>query len=419
MANLRSSNPLIWLLDPIEPTGEQAQEAYRFTGSSLAWMIPTGIGVLALVASLAMGMGGDMHQFFYSYLVAWAFGLSLAVGALFFLMIQHLTKARWSVVFRRIPEALVWSFPLLAVLGIPILLGMNDLYHWTEAELLDPTSHHYDPVIAGKSSYLNAPFFIGRLVFYLFVWSLISFRLYTRSILQDQTGSLEQTQSMRNTSAWGLALTAITTSFASYDILMSLDPHWFSTMFGVYFFAGSFMVIMAFMIVMVMAFQSGGMMREVSPEHFQDLGKFLFGFIVFWAYIAFCQYMLIWFGNLPEETVWYHHRLINGWEVYSAALLIAHFILPFFILMGRWAKRIRALLAFMAVWMLLVHWFDFFWLVMPVLHGDEAQFNPMDFTTLVGITGIVVGLTVFRLSRHSLVPQRDPRLGYSLKFKNS
>ncbi len=190
-------------------------------------------------------------------------------------------------------------------------------------------------------------------------------------------------------------------------------------MFGVYFFGGSFMAIMAFMIVMSMSLQTGGMMSGVSTEHYQDLGKFLFGFVVFWAYIAFSQYMLIWYGNLPEETVWYKHRLMHGWEVHSAVLLIAHFILPFVILVGRWAKRLRPLLAFMAVWLLFMHWFDFHWLAMPVLHGDHAQMHPLDFLALIGIVGILVGLVVFRLSRHSMVPQKDPRLGYSLKFRNT
>ncbi|NNE68892.1 MAG: hypothetical protein HKN29_00860 [Rhodothermales bacterium] len=420
MATIRSSNPLVWLFDPIRPTGDGADAPYRFKASTLSWTIPLGIGVIALVATLAVGMTGEDHkQFYFSYLTAWAYGVSLAVGALFFVLIQHLTKARWSVVFRRIPEALLWSFPVLAVLGIPVLFGMHDLFHWTHAELLDPASPDYDYVIAGKSGYLNTPFFLGRLAFYFIVWTLISYRLYSRSIQQDASGDIAETKSMRVTSAWGLPLLAVTTAFASYDILMSLDPHWFSTMFGVYFFAGSFLAIMAFMIVVSMSMQRAGMMQGVTTEHYQDLGKFMFGFVVFWAYIAFSQYMLIWYGNLPEETVWYRHRLMHGWELHSAALLIAHFILPFMILIGRWAKRIRGLLAFMAVWVLFMHWFDFHWLVMPVLHGEHAQFNPLDFLALIGIVGILVGLVMFRLSRHSTVPQKDPRLALSLSFKNT
>jgi hypothetical protein len=187
----------------------------------------------------------------------------------------------------------------------------------------------------------------------------------------------------------------------------------------VYFFGGSFLAIMAFTIVMGLSLQRGGMLRQtISAEHYQDLGKFMFGFTVFWAYIAFSQYMLIWYGNLPEETVWYRHRLEHGWEYASAALLLAHFILPFLILVGRWAKRLLPLLGIMSVWMLVMHWFDFYWLVMPVLH-EHAEFNLMDFTALIGMTGVTTGLVLFRLSRHSLVPQKDPRLGFSLGFQNS
>ncbi|MFT5141718.1 MAG: hypothetical protein ACI80V_000426 [Rhodothermales bacterium] len=420
MAILRSSNPLVWFFDPIRPTGELAEERFRFSGSSMAWQIPLGIGIIALVAAFVTGSAGeDLSQFYFSYLVAWAFAVSLALGGLFFLLIQHLTKARWSVVFRRIPEALVWSFPVLALMGIPIVLGMHDLYHWTHADLLDPTSHHYDPVIAGKSGYLNTPFFLIRLAGYFLIWSVISYRLYTSSIRLDQTGDIAETRSMRVTSAWGLPLTAISVSFASYDILMSVDPHWFSTMFGVYFFSGSFMAIMAFMILMAMFFQRGGMLKEVTTEHYQDLGKFMFGFVIFWAYIAFSQYMLIWFGNLPEETVWYAHRMAHGWENHSAILLVAHFILPFIILVGRWAKRLKPLLGFMALWLLAMHWFDFHWLVMPVLHPDHAQITPSDILALVGMSGILVGMVVFRLSRHSMVPQKDSRLGHSLAFRNT
>lgn len=419
MANtVRTSNPLVWLLDPVRPTREEAQRAFRYDWTGLGWMVPTGIGVAALVMTL-VGWVASPRQFYFSYLVAWSFGLSLTLGALFFVLIQHLTRARWSVVVRRIPEALIVSFPLLAVLGIPLLFGMHDLYHWTHHELIDPASPEFDPVIAGKAGYLNVPFFLARIAFYFIVWSYLSWRLYTTSIRQDVEGDPALTVRMRRMSAWGIALTAITTAFASYDVLMSLDPHWFSTIFGIYFFGGSFLSIMALMIVIARLYQRGGMLRQtISAEHYQDLGKFMFGFVVFWAYIAFSQYMLIWYGNLPEETVWYRHRLEHGWEYHSAALLVLHFAVPFVVLISRWAKRMLPLLAFMAVWMLVMHWFDLHWIAMPVLH-EHATFHILDFTSFLGLAGILVGVMIFRMSRHSLVPQRDPRLGKSLGFINS
>ena len=415
---IKRSNLFVWLLDPLQPTADRAEARYRFAGSPSAWLLPLGIGVAALVIS-AVGWVTDPEQFYFSYLIAWTFCISLALGGLFFVLIQHLTSARWSVVIRRIPEALIWSFPLLAVLGIPVLFGMHDLYHWTHHELFDPASASYDPVIAGKEAYLNIPFFLGRLAFYFIAWSYISYRLYTLSILQDVEPDPSIPKAQRRVSAWGLAVTAITTSFASFDILMSLDPHWFSTIFGVYFFAGSFMAIMAFIALISMTLQKAGMLTGVvTTEHYQDLGKLLFGFVFFWAYIAFSQYMLIWYASMPEETIFFRRRLENGWEVSSGILLFGHFVIPFIVLLSRPAKRLLPVLAFMCVWMLVMHWFDFHWIVMPVLH-EQATFHLLDFTTWIGLFGVFLGIVIYRLSRHSLVPEQDPRLGESLHFTNT
>jgi len=413
------SNPLTWLIDPLESTAGHADPAYRFTWSKVAWMLPLAIGIAGLVVT-AIGWATDSHQFYFSYLIGWTFCLSLTLGAFFFVLIQHLTKARWSVVIRRIPEALLWSFPLLAVLSIPVILGMHDLYHWTHEDLLDPASPTYDPIIAGKAGYLNTPFYLARLAFYFIVWTFISFKLYTLSIKQDVNPDADTPRQLRKYSAIGLVLGGISTAFAGMDILMSLDPHWFSTIFGIYFFAGSFMAIMAFMAITGMTLQRFGMLKGlIRVDHYQDLGKFLFGFTVFWAYIGFSQYMLIWYGNLPEETLFYRHRLEHGWETYSAILLLCHFIVPFMVLIGRWAKRLLPLLGFMSVWMLVMHWFDYFWVAAPVLHYEHAAMSVFDISAFLGLFGVFAAAFMYRLSRHSLVPQRDPRLHKSLSFHNS
>jgi hypothetical protein len=415
---VKRSNPLMWLIDPLQPTAGSASEAYRFKWTPVAWLLPLGIGVAGLTVS-AVSWVTDPEQFYFAYLIGWSFCLSLAVGALFFVLIQHLTRAYWSVVVRRISESLLWTFPLLVILGIPLLFGLHDLYHWTHADVMDPASPAFDEVLAGKQLYLNVPFFLGRLIFYFLIWSFISFRLYTLSVRQDVSGGEEVGVRQRNVSSWGLAITAITTSFASFDILMSLEPHWFSTIFGVYFFSGSFMSVMAVMVLVAMVLQKAGMLTSViTTEHYQDLGKFLFGFIVFWAYIAFSQYMLIWYGNLPEETVFYRARFENGWGLSSSILLVGHFIIPFTILVSRTAKRVLPVLAFMCVWILVMQWFDFFWIVMPVLH-EEAAFHFVDLTAWIGLTGVIFASVMYRLSRHSLVPERDPQLSRSLSFTNS
>lgn len=418
-SKLRFSSPLTWLIDPFSPTEESARPDYRPGKGSLLWIVPTMIGI-ALLAVSAVGWSIDPAQFYFSYLVGWAFCLSIAIGALFFVLIQHLTKARWSVVVRRISESLTWTFPLLALLSIPIFLGMHDLYHWTHEDLYDPADSHYDPILAGKRSYLNTPFFLARIAFYFIVWCSVSYRLYSLSVREDLTGAVDIKAKQRKVSAIGLPLLALTTAFGSYDILMSVDPHWFSTIFGVYFFAASFWTVHALIALIAILLQrSVGLQKIVTAEHYQDLGKMMFGFTVFWAYIAFSQYMLIWYGNLPEETIWYRHRLEHGWEAYSAALLIAHFIIPFWVLVSRGAKRKKAILAVMAVWFLVMNWFDMHWLVMPVHSADHAAIHWLSLSCWLGLFGVVFGSVMYRLRRHSLVPQNDPYLSSSLAFTNS
>jgi len=415
---LKKSNPLVWLLDPIQPTADQAHESYRFTGPATLWLLPAGVGIAALVMSMVSWVT-DPVQFYISYLIGWTFCVSLSLGGLFFVLIQHLTQAYWSVVIRRISEVLIWSFPMLFILSFPLYFGMHDLYHWTHPELYDPSSPLYDSILAGKEFYLNVPFFLGRIVAYFAIWSFLAYRLYTQSVRQDINPDPSIPSSMRKVSAIGLLLTSITTSFAGFDILMSLDPHWFSTIFGVYFFGGSFLSIMAFMVIVAMILRKNGMLTEaITKEHYQDLGKFMFGFIVFWAYISFSQYMLIWYAGIPEETVFYRLRFEHGWESYSLFLLVAHFVIPFFALISRPAKRTLPVLTFMSVWVLGIHWFDFFWIAMPTAI-DHASMQLVNFTAVIGLFGILIASVMFRLARHSLLPQNDPQLTKSLNFTNS
>ena len=414
MTTLRKSGVLHWVLDPFESTSGEAEGRFRHQGDWRTWGIPLLVGMIGWVVSL-IGWSTDPHQFYFSYLVGWVFCLTLALGALFFVIIQHLTNATWSIVVRRLAEALLWTFPLLAVLGIPILFGLHDLYHWTHEDAV-----LHDPVLAGKVPYLNVPFFLVRLAVYFIVWTLIGYKLYRLSLEQDQTGEADIPSRQRRVSAWGLAAAAVTTAFAGYDLLMSLDPHWFSTIFGVYVFAGAFMSIHALLALSAMLLQGQGSIRRiVTTEHYQDLGKLAFAFVVFWTYIAFSQYMLIWYGNIPEETLWYRHRLEHGWEVHSAILLVCHFIIPFLVLLPRGTKRSRPLLAFTCAWLLVMQWFDLHWLAMPVLHPDEAGVHLLDVTSWVGLFGIVFAAFLYRLTRHGLVPFRAPRLEASLRFENT
>lgn len=422
--NVRANKGLGWFLDPLRPTSWNAQQhAFKYTGGQITWLLPIAIGVALLVVAgfVAAMVAESRAQFFFSFHIAWVFSLSICIGAMFFVLIQHLTQAQWSTVVRRITESLMWGIPVLAVFGGVMFIGMHDLYHWTHAELLDPNSPDYDYLIAKKVPYLNVPFFVARYVIFFAVWIYIAYRLYTLSIDQDLVpGSEANRKAKKKVSAWGLPVMAVTTAFGSYDYLMSLDPHWFSTIFGVYFFGGAFSTAIALTAFMAMLMQKQGMLKGiVTAEHYQDLGKFMFGFTVFWAYIAFSQYMLIWYANIPEETIWYRHRLEHGWEYLSASLLIFHFILPFFILISKGAKRIPVLLATMTVWFVVMQWIDMFWLAAPVLHKHHATFHWLDFACWFGMFGLFFGLALYRLSRHSLVPQNDMYLKESLHFMNA
>ena len=415
---VQRSSFLTWLVDPLQPTRDVAERAFRFTADRRAWLVPLALGIALLVLS-AIGYVANPAQFYFSYLTGWTFCLTIAVGALFFIFFQHLTRAEWSVVVRRIPEVLTWAFPLLAVLGIPLLFGMHDLYHWTHAELYDPSSPEYDPVLAGKQAYLNTPFWIGRMVAYFAIWTFIAYKLYSLSVRQDVDPDTDIPARQRTVSAWGLPLSAVTTAFASYDILMSLDPHWFSSIWAIYFFAGSFLAVICTITIMSITLQRGGMLRNVvTKEHYQDLGKFMFGFVVFWAYIGFSQYMLIWYGGIPEETVFYRHRLEHGWGYHSAALVLGHFVIPFLLLLPRFVKRSIPLMSFWSISLLVMHWFDLHWIVAPVLH-EHGGFHWLDLTCWLGLFSLVLGVVIYRLSRHALVPQNDPRLAPSLRFENA
>ncbi len=415
MANtVQGSGLATWLIDPIQPTEASAPYQSKITGRM--WGIPLMVGGALLAASVAFGLA-DLHQFFFSYLIGWSFCVTLSLGGMFFVLIQHLTTAHWSVTVRRIAEALAWSIPFLGILFIPIIFGMHDLYHWTHAELFDPNGPGYDPIIAGKEPYLNTPFFIGRMIFYFVIWTVIAHRLYKHSVMMDVTKDPKMLKKLTATSAWGLVVMAVTVSFFSFDAIMSTYPHWFSTIFGVYIFGGSCGAAFAFIALMGTFFQRSGMLKdEIRPVHYHDSGKFMFGFTVFWAYIAFSQYMLIWYANLPEETVWFRYRLENGWEYNSLALLVMHFIIPFAVLITQWAKKTRPLLAIMGVWFLVMHWFDLHWLIMPVHHEKYAVIHLLDITTWLGLFGILIGLFMYRMSRHSMLPEGDPKLKKSMTY---
>jgi hypothetical protein len=386
--------------------GEEGYPAFRIA-------VILGLSGILLSGILGVALEDGADRFLGSWLVSLTFWLSLSLGALFFVMLQHVTRSGWSVVVRRLAESVMSPFPLLAIALIPILAGLSHLYGWAHH---GDEAHHLE---GAKAGWLSPGFFTLRLVFYFVIWVLLSGRLASLSAKQDETGDPALTKSMATLSAPGLLLFAFTIIFAAFDLMMSMDPHWYSTMFGVYYFAGAAVGIFALLPIMAMLTQrSGRLTRAIHDEHYHDLGKQLFGYVVFWAYIAFSQYMLMWYGDIPEETSWYLRRQQNGWEVLSLLLLFGHFVLPFVALMSRVPKRRPKVLAAMGVWILLMHWADLHWLVMPELHPEGFAFHLMDVACLVGLGGLFAAVVLKRLSGRSLIPEKDPRLAESLAFEN-
>ncbi len=366
-------------------------------------------GLIGAAVTAAVTEHG-LQRLLGSYLVSFAFLLTISLGALFFVLLHHLCRAGWSVTVRRLAEGMAGNVQLMALLAIPIVLGMPQLYHWSHRDVVAA-----DPVLAGKSAYLNPGFFVVRLVVYFAVWTVLARFLLSRSVEQDASGDPGLTLRLERWSAPGMLLFALTVNFASFDLLMSLDPHWFSTIFGVYVFSGAVVGFLALMPVALLWLQrQGKLSHSVTQEHYHDLGKMLFAFVVFWAYIAFSQYMLIWYANLPEEAHWYLKRQSGGWAWVSLTLLFGHFLVPFLFLLSRVPKRRPALLAAAGVWLLAMHWLDLYWLVMPELGTGSARPSPMDPLCLIGLGGLWVAGLAQLLRHHSLLPERDPRLSEAL-----
>lgn len=376
-------------------------------------LLAAGVG---LVAALALGAlsGQGWRGFFFAYLHAWAFFASIALGALFFVMLQHLTNAGWSVVVRRLAEALASTLPLLAVLFVPIAVGVGELYHWSHAEEVAA-----DPLLQWKAGYLNVPFFLVRCLVYLGVWTWLARFFVGHSLAQDATGDLTHTLAMRRWAAPGMFLFAFTVTFAAFDLLMSLDPHWYSTMLGVYYFAGAAVGFFATLILFTYLVQKAGLLRHaITREHYHDLGKLLFAFTVFWAYISFSQFMLMWYANIPEETLFYLHRQEHGWGWLGLALVFGHFLLPFLVLLSRGPKRRKGALAAAAGWLLIMHWLDLYWFIIPV-QSEHAALNWASLALAVGFAGALIAGLLHKVRTASLVPEKDPRLAESLTFENA
>jgi hypothetical protein len=377
-------------------------------------------GGVCLVIALLLGWwrGDALEHFLHAYLTNYVFFLSISLGGLFFVALHHASRAGWSVCVRRVMEVLGANVLLMALLFLPILAGTlfggRSLYEWTVAEVVEG-----DQILEGKRAYLNVAGFILRAVLYFGVWIVLTWFFWRRSLEQDESGDVNLSLRMEKVSYPALLLFAITISFASFDWLMSLTPHWFSTAYGVYYFSGAAVATLSAAILLLIGLQARGQLATaITTEHYHELGKLLFAFIIFWGYIAFSQYMLIWYANIPEETEWYMPRQEGGWVAISLLLLFGHLFIPFLGLMSRHAKRSKKILGFWAAWMLVVHWIDMFYLVAPDTENPGVRFGLIDLFCLVGLALVFVAGLLLLAGGRSLVPAKDPRLGESLGFEN-
>lgn len=476
-----------------------------------AWKIFAGIGLLGLVLA-GVGYTQDARRFAFSWMFAYITVLAIALGGIFFVLVQRLTSAGWSVTVRRTAELLGYGVIAMIPLFIPIIMSMGQLFPWAGEQHAPHEGHsvpasgglgslslvtpayaqvghtgnpgpdHNDPqtdkgtgtgshggnrgtaqgvpsdtgavhgggmpnephgntpdakehaehqahagihteLMEKKSGWLNKNFFYVRALLYFLIWSFLALRMLNYSVVQDTTKDPQLTVRAQSLAPAATFLFALSLTFAAVDWIMSLEPTWFSTIFGVYYFATGVVSSLATIILVTLALRTSGPLKgAVTPEHYHDLGKLMFGFLVFWAYIGFSQFMLIWYAALPEETTWYHNRWDFGpWAKVSMAVLIGHFVVPFFWLISRNFKRNLGRLQVGAAILLVMHVVDIYWFVMPnyALGSNDFVFSWIDAACLLAVGGVYGAVVFFRMGKQALVPVGDPRLERALHFQNA
>jgi len=362
------------------------------------------------IAICAVGAIFNLDQFFRSYLVAYVFWVGIALGCFAILMLQHMSGGAWGLVIRRLLESATRTFPLLALLFLPVAFGVRSVYIWAQP---DPAGANeaLKHALAHKAPYLNVPFFLARAVFYFAVWNLMTYFLNKWSLEQDRTGHRPITTKLQGLSAPGLVLYGLTVTFASIDWVMSLEPQWFSTIFGILVMGGQGLSAMAFIIAVVVLLSRYKPLSEViKPSHLHDLGKLMLAFLMLWAYFGFSQFLIVWSGNLPEEIPWYVRRLQTPWKWVSLALVVLQFALPFVLLLSRDLKRNGRTLVVVAIAVIVMRLVDVIWLTGPEFHEGAFRIHWMDAVMPIGVGGLWLAYFAYQLKTRPLLPIGDPYL---------
>ncbi len=394
-------------------TGQDGAGTERLASRAL---LVGGAGLAACLVGAAL----DREQFFRSYLLGFVFVAAAPLGCLALFMLHNMSGGGWGFVIRRVLEAGTRTFPVLLALFVPLALGVPQLYEWSHADVVAQ-----DALLQHKSAYLNTPFFLGRTAIYFLVWMTLALLLNRWSAQQDANPAegAGYIRRMQYLSGGGLLLYGLTATFASVDWVMSLEPHWFSTIYGLMFIVGQGLTTLCLAVLVLRQLAKAEPLASiVRASHFHDLGNLMLAFVVLWAYLAYSQYLIIWSGNLPEENVWYLRRTGGGWQTLAILLIAFHFAVPFMLLLSRKLKKQPQALGRLAVALIVMRLLDLMWLVNPAFaHGGAdgeiaAHFSVhwMDFAAAIGIGGIWLWAFARQLGKRPLLPQGDPRLAETL-----
>jgi len=378
--------------------------------SKVGWVL-LGAGVLLVL----LGFFIDYSRAVFAYLHGFIFLLSIGIGSLFLIALEYITGADWSVPIRRVMEFLASVLPFLIILVLPLLFNIDQIFHWSQEKAVAG-----DKILQHKSPYLNDSFFIIRTFAVFLIWSAFFYLLKKNSTKQDLNGDQSFTKKNIVLSALFIPLFAITITITAIDWTMSIEPHWFSTIFGVYFFSGTVVgSLAAITFVVVLLMEKGYLHPKMNNEHLYSLGALTFAFVNFWGYIAFSQYLLIWYADLPEENFWFLARWHGGWEFFSIALILVHFVVPYAALLSQPSKMNPKRLKFTAVWLLFAHLLDLYWLIMPSLlnHGHGYSFSWIDFVFPIAAAGFIIIIFKTMAAKNNLVPVNDPKLQRGLNFR--
>ena len=390
------------------------QEFFQYTnlGPLLFWLlVSAGIGIAVCVVGV---FAFDIQQCLFSWLFAFCFFFTITAGSLFWILLHYAVDAEWSVVVRRILETMANSFSYIWIFFIPILVGAPKIYEWMNVPV------GASPALDGKRALLEPHFWAARAVVYFSFFFTVTYLMRWFSTRQDHTGDPGWSTKARGLSFASIPFFGVFLTFAGIDWLMSIEYHWYSTMWGVYIFAGSAWSSMATLILITNYLTSHGYLQGVvSRQHFHIMGKLLLAFTVFWAYIAFSQFFLYWYANIPEETEYFLVRNTESWNILSILfLVVGHFFVTFVLLCPRAAKTNPVRLSWIAVWVLCMHLADMYILVMPFFHRKGFAPHILDLASLVAIGAPLIFMFVRALGRFPLYALRDPRLPESLRLVN-